>query len=90
MIGGGGQELKVTKAFSASLSVFLVAAFTLMVTTEQAHAYIDLGSGSFMLQMLLAGVFASLFAIKVAWHRLTDQVSRFVTRFRATKTSNVE
>ena len=56
---------------SLLLSVLLRAGFTLTVTIRQAHAYIDLGSASFLLQMPLASFVRSLFAIKVFWQRLT-------------------
>lgn len=67
------------------LSVFLMTGFALMITTKQAHAYIDLGSGSFILQMLLASFFASLFAIKVYWQRLTGLFSRLLAKMKSPK-----
>ncbi len=43
----------------------------------QPHlAYIDGGAGSMLLQMALAGVFASLYAIKGFWGRLKGMASR--------------
>jgi len=41
-----------------------------MVLTSDAHAYIDPGTGSFMLQMLFAGLLGALFAIKTFWRRI--------------------
>jgi hypothetical protein len=35
-----------------------------------AHAYLDPGSGSYMLQILLGTLVAGFFAIKQYWHRL--------------------
>lgn len=70
----------IKRAGSLILSVSLVVAFLLIVTLKEAHAYIDPGSGSFLLQMLLATVFASIFAIKAFWQRLTGQVSRFFSK----------
>ena len=49
------------------LSAGLIASFVLIVQLKPAHAYIDLGTGSFLLQMLLATAFASLFAFKAFW-----------------------
>jgi hypothetical protein len=35
-----------------------------------AHAYLDPGSGSYMLQILLGTLVAGFFVIKQYWHRL--------------------
>ena len=73
------------RLFSFGLSVFLVTAFVLTVNTKIAHAYIDLGTGSFLLQMLLATGLASLFMIKVYWQRLTRRLSRLFSRSKTTE-----
>ena len=44
------------------------------VLTPAAHAYIDPGTGSFLLQLLAAAVLGSLFGIKMAWRRIVDTV----------------
>ena len=59
------------RALSFGLSVFLATAFAVTVQVKMVHAYIDLGTGSFLIQMLLATAFVSLFTIKVFWQRLT-------------------
>ena len=70
---------------SLVLSVLLVTGFTFMVTTKQVHAYIDLGSASFLIQMLLASLFAALFAIKVYWQRLNGNFSRLLAKMKSPK-----
>ena len=40
------------------------------VLAQDAHAYIDPGMGSFILQFLVAGVLGGLFTIKMYWGRL--------------------
>jgi len=35
-------------------------------------AYIDMGSGSFLLQFLIAGLAGALFALKMFWGRIAD------------------
>jgi hypothetical protein len=37
-----------------------------------AHAYLDPGTGSYVLQLLVAGVLGSLFAIKMCWFRIKE------------------
>jgi hypothetical protein len=43
--------------------------FTLTFS-HNAYAYLDPGSGSYMLQILLGTLVAGFFAIKQYWHRL--------------------
>ena len=52
------------------LRVLVILAFTKGLFATQAHAYIDPGSGSFFVQMLLAGFIAAGVAIKSYWHKL--------------------
>ena len=65
---------------SLGLSLFLISAAISMAQIKTVHAYIDLGTGSFLLQMLLATFFASLFTIKDFWSRLTKRVSQLFSR----------
>ena len=68
------------KAASLGLTLFLVTGLAIAVQSDVAYAYIDLGTGSFLLQMLLATIFASLFTIKVFWKRITSRVSLILIR----------
>ena len=49
-----------------AIVVLIVALFF----SPDAHAYLDPGSGSYMLQILLGAFVAGFFAIKQYWHRL--------------------
>ena len=70
------------RLWSQFLSAGLATAFILAVTTKEAHAYIDIGSGSMMIQIILATLFGSLFTIKVFWKRLTGFASRMVAKVK--------
>ena len=70
---------------SIGITVFLAAAFFMSITTKQAHAYIDFGAGSMVLQVLVASFFASLFSIKLFWRRMTDSVARFYSKIKKPK-----
>ena len=48
----------------------------LIGTTGAAHAYIDPGAGSFVLQMMLAGALAVGATVKIYWYRIKDGVRR--------------
>ena len=80
-----GEVLKLRQVGERLQTVLLVVAFLIVVTTREAHAYIDLGSGSFFIQVLLGTFFASLFTIKVFWRRLTGYMSRFFSRMKRAK-----
>ena len=49
---------------------YLVIIVILLGTVVPAHAYIDAGSGSYVLQMLMAGILGLAFTIKLSWQRL--------------------
>jgi len=52
--------------FSAFVSVMAVY----FCFPGTAHAYLDPGSGSFILQMLVAGLLGALFYVKTTWERI--------------------
>ena len=60
----------------------LILCFLWFVTAKDAHAYIDLGSGSFLFQILLATLFASLFMLRVFWQRFNRGMTKFLSYIR--------
>ena len=70
------------RATSLLVSAFLVLGVLVAVTTKEAHAYIDISSGTLMLQMLVAVAFSSLFAIKIFWQRIFSKASRLLSRMK--------
>jgi hypothetical protein len=55
-----------------SVLVVVLAAFG----SDDAFAYIDPGTGSLVLQMVIAGIFSGLFAIKMFWARIKEQFNK--------------
>ena len=51
----------------ASNAAILSSISTLLLTNE---AYLDPGSGSYLLQLLLAGLLGSLFVLKASWGKI--------------------
>jgi hypothetical protein len=50
-----------------------VAGFAiLLLIPREASAYLDPGTGSYMLQLALAGLFASMVTLKLYWQRIKD------------------
>lgn len=55
------------KRFSLILTLSFIMIF---IGTSNAYAYLDMGTGSYILQILLASLAASALFIKVFWVRL--------------------
>ncbi len=53
--------------------VLLFAAIAL-VFPARAHAYIDPGTGSYVLQIAIAGLLAASYAVKVYWRKILDAI----------------
>ena len=49
---------------------FLLGCGVLLLATTPAYAYLDPGSGSMLLQLVLAGVAGLAVIMKLYWHRL--------------------
>jgi hypothetical protein len=47
-----------------------LAGVVTLALTGNAHAYLDPGTGSILLQMLIGGVVGGLFIVKMQWARL--------------------
>ena len=56
-----------------TLSVATAAALALLVIERPVEAYLDPGSGSMLLQVLLGGFAAVGVATKLCWHRLAER-----------------
>jgi hypothetical protein len=50
----------------------------LVVFMGRADAYIDPGSGSFLIQLLIGGLLVGGFALKMGWRRVCAFVARLV------------
>ena len=62
------------------LAVVFAALFVLGLSAD-AYGYIDWGTGSFMLQMLIAGLVGVAFAVKLYWKKIVAFLSsRFAKR----------
>lgn len=54
----------------------------LLMTVRPAHAYLDPGTGSYAIQIGLAGLFGALFSLKSFWRRLAQTVRQIVSARR--------
>jgi hypothetical protein len=51
----------------------LIVLFAVVGLSQDVLAYVDLGSGSYMLQLLMATFFGMLFAARSTWARLREK-----------------
>jgi hypothetical protein len=60
---------------------FLVAAFLIFfILDNQASAYLDPGTASYIFQLFIAGIIGGLFAIKLFWNRITSFFKRLFVK----------
>jgi hydrogenase-4 membrane subunit HyfE len=50
------------------------------ITTQQAYAYIDPGTGSYILQMTIAALLAGLFTMKLFMNKIKTLFKNFFSR----------
>lgn len=53
----------------------IVFLFVLILFPPRVHAYIDPGTGSYIIQMVIAGIAAAAFALKMLWGRIKARFS---------------
>lgn len=56
-----------------------------LIAVKNTYAYIDPGSGSYMLQIIAAGVLSSIFIIKKFWGNINKFISSFLKKISAKK-----
>jgi hypothetical protein len=59
---------------------FIFSALLILSCPREAHAYIDPGTGSYILQLLAAGVLAALFMLKVFWAKVKHFFAGFFVK----------
>ena len=64
------------KAWKTSTNLVLLLGVTFVLYPPTVHAYLDPGSGSMLLQILLGGFAAIGVISKLYWHRLTSVFRR--------------
>ena len=58
------------------ITLFYLAFLLLSLLTNQADAYIDPGSGSYLFQIMLASLVGAAFAVKTYWIRIKEFVKK--------------
>ena len=60
----------------SSAHIFVWFALFLLVWADNAHAYIDPGTGSMIIQSVVAAIAGGLFITKTYWHKIKNFLSR--------------
>jgi len=55
---------------------YLLAFSIILVFAQPVFAYLDPSTGSFVLQMIIAGMLGAIFTIKIYWRKLKGFISR--------------
>jgi len=56
----------------------IVPFVALLLWADGVHAYLDMGSGSYMIQIFLAGLLGALFILKSYWKRAIEALVSFI------------
>jgi hypothetical protein len=67
------------KNFKLLNLIWIVFVF-LILSARDAHAYLDPGTGSYILQLLVAGALGSLFVIKTFWRSIVNFIRNLFPR----------
>ena len=60
--------------------LLISAGLLVLIFADVAHAYLDPGTGSFILQMLLAGLVGGIVAIKIFWRSIKLKLSSLFSK----------
>lgn len=58
------------KHFSHLVTVTILLTLSCLIFPKDAYAYLDPGTGSYILQLLIAALLGGLFAVKLYWKRI--------------------
>jgi len=58
------------KHFKHLITTLIVLILFSLVFARKTYAYLDPGTGSFILQLIIAGFFGGLLAIKIFWKKI--------------------
>ena len=64
------------------LAVILMSIFLVLIFVNQSYAYIDPGTGSMLVQAVLAAIVAVSVSIGIFWHRIRSFLDRLFNRTR--------
>jgi len=75
------QLWRVTRMRSRSyyINVLFISLIVLFASIQNAYAYLDPGTGSYIFQVIIAVALGGLFVLKLMWHKLVILIKRIFT-----------
>jgi hypothetical protein len=62
------------------VNLFVILTWFTLLFPSEAHAYLDPGTGSYILQIALAALVGTLFAIRLFWGRIKSAVGNLFSK----------
>ena len=62
--------------------ITVISIFIIFIAIQNVDAYIDPGTGSFLLQLLFAALIGVLFTIKMGWNKIKTYISNLIFRVK--------
>ncbi len=63
----------------------VLAGLLLLIFTHNAHAYLDPGTGSYILQLIIAGLLGASLAVKIYWGNIKTFFSNLFSKGQSEK-----
>ena len=60
--------------------LIIILSLLFLFVPKQAHAYLDPGVGSLLIQMFIGGVVAAMFTLKMYWYKVKTFILRLLGR----------
>lgn len=70
----------MNRSFKRLLEALAVTPAIVVFFSGPSHAYIDPGTGSFVVQAAIAGLLGAAFVVKSTWRNITSSVGRLFGR----------
>jgi hypothetical protein len=68
------------KGFRSTALVLVLVAGAVLVWPSRAHAYLDPGTGSYVLQIVIGVLLGGIFALKTFWTRIKSFAQNLLSR----------
>ena len=82
------QETDMLRRVAFSVCLLTISLY--LFFPSSAHAYLDPGTGSYIFQLLLAGIVGFLFILKVYWKKIKAFFTSLVSREEEADTDEAE
>ncbi len=68
--------LKNSSGLNKALKLAITLSFVFLIVPQKAHAYLDPGTGSYLIQIIIASVAGAGYFLKINWGKIKDIFSK--------------